>query len=217
MASNFEMPEIDMAEVDALLEADRRLSADGEDNVSGNDNLFGDDNGAGPESDADQDNDACPEPEVPAVELKTSPSTVWGRIQMRQDLVYEDIVSVLELIPESVIVCHQRKGGEYKGEPKHGDTFKRLLELPDVYGAVRVWRRLPGEHAIWCLFRKDGKSRALRPGNPEALFAGEGSVFDKATRGKGHALGTLGNHCFLNCQTLGGKRPNFVDYVEGLL
>lgn len=211
MESNFEMPEIDMAEVDALLEADRRLSADGDDNVPGDSDQ---DNGADQTNGTDQDNG---HEEVPVIDLKTSPSTVWGRIQMRQAIVYEDVVSVLELIPESVIVCHQRKGGEYKGEPKHGDTFKKLLELQEVYGAVRVWRRLPGEHAIWCLFGKDGKSRALRPGNPDALFAGDGSIFDKATRGKGHALGTLGNHCFLNCQTLGGKRPNFVDYVEGLL
>ena len=197
MASNFDMPEIDMGEVEALLEEDRRRSGDG-----------------GHESDAGQENAAV---EIRQVELKTSPSTVWGRIQTRQDLVYEDVVSVLKLVPESVIVSHQRKGGAYEGEPKHGDTFKRLMELPDIYGAVRVWRRLPGEHAIWCLFGEGGKSRALRPGNAEALFAGDGSVFDKATRGKGNALGTLGNHCFLNCQQLGGKRPNFVDYVEGLL
>lgn len=204
MASEFDMPDIDMNEVDALLEEDRRRSGDG----------------SGTEIAEDEPGNQIAEDEPcheVAVELKTSPSTVWGRIQTRQDIVYEDVVCVLELIPDSVIVCRQRKGGEYKGDPKLGDTFKRLLELPDVYGAVRVWRRLPGEHAIWCLFRKDGKSRALRPGKPEALFAGDGSVFDKPARGKGNALGTLGNHCFLNCRQLGGKRPNFVDYVERLL
>ncbi len=132
-------------------------------------------------------------------------------------MTYEDVVAVLSLVPEAVGICHQQKGRPYAGDERHRASLAKLLKRDEVYSVVRVMRRLHGEHPIWCLFRADGGHRAVRPVRPgtvETLLAIETSLFAPFVKGEPRRMS---ESAFLSCTDTGNRRPNLVDYVEGLL
>jgi len=116
-----------------------------------------------------------------------------------------------------VTLCCQSKDEPYAGDVRHRGTVGDVLQLPGVTGVARVMRKLPGEHALWCVFGATGQYRALRASNARALLAGGPDLLTVPARGKAHPLGALGASCFLTCDTLGGKRFNFIDVVEKLM
>jgi len=125
---------------------------------------------------------------------------------------YDAVLAVVAKCSDVLLVAHVAESGEYGGDPKHQADMCALVSRPEVSGVIRIMRRMPGEHAIWCFFGS-GRSCALRAPKPRMLIDTPGSIFEAAARGKTHALGALSINAFLACTKPGNVRPNFVDYA----
>ena len=125
---------------------------------------------------------------------------------------YDAVLTVVKKCADVLLVAHVAEGGEYIGDPKHQADMCALVSRAEVSGVIRIMRRMPGEHAIWCFFGP-GRSCALRAPKPRMLIDTPGSIFDATSRGKTHPIGALSINAFLSCSKPGNVRPNLVDYA----
>jgi hypothetical protein len=163
----------------------------------------------------EQDGPGVPDVPEPGEPEGAAPAVVWGRIQNKSPLSFCDVKSILKLSPSMVSYCSMSKTSPYEGDTRTRVEMEQVLAMPGVEGALRISRKLKGEHAFWIVFGKGSACRAIRCSTAAAILKTEG-VFDAKARGKKHEDGAFGDHCFLSAD-VGGKRFNFVDMVEKLL